>query len=168
MRRRNLALTTVTDIPSGRNNADLYRDVIRCTRALSGNTTTGCVNPGAMEEANTIRNCGVNNSACAGGGAEHDVVFFAIAIGRDTSTTDPQSSLDSNAKCLLARMANATDILHARTGVTRPFATTCSPRTGWTAIATWIWFNNGPAAAGRVSIPISKRAGSISLISTAM
>jgi hypothetical protein len=126
IRRRNLALSTVTDIPSSRNNANLYRDVIRCTRALSGNSTTGCVHAGAMEEANTIRNCGVNNSACAGGGAEHDVVFFAIAIGRPTPTTDPQSSLDSNSKCLLARMANATDILHARTGVTESLTTVCN------------------------------------------
>ena len=125
--RMNLALTTTTRIPaSPQTSADLYRDVIRCTRALSGNSTTGCVNAGAMEEANIIRNCGVNNAACAEGGAEHDVVFFAIAIGEDTSTTNPQGSLDSNAKCLLARMANATDILHARTGVTESLATVCN------------------------------------------
>jgi hypothetical protein len=124
--RMNLALTSTTRIPaSPQTNAGLYRDVIRCTRALSGSSTTGCVNAGAMEEANSIRNCGVNNAACAGGGAEHDVVFFAIAIGQPDAD-NPQSSLDSNAKCLLARMANATDILHARTGVTESLTTVCS------------------------------------------
>jgi hypothetical protein len=36
-------------------------------------------------------------------------VFFAIIIGKK-DVNDPQGSADENAKCLLARMANATDI----------------------------------------------------------
>jgi hypothetical protein len=124
IRRRDLALTAVDDIPTSLNNAGLYRDLIRCTRALSGTSTTGCLKPGAMHEANMIRNCGRNNSACGGG--NHDVVFFSIAIGQNTASTDPQSSLDSNAKCMLARMANATDILHANTGVTETLTTVCN------------------------------------------
>jgi hypothetical protein len=119
IRRRNLALTTVNDIPSSLNNAALFRDLIRCTRSL-----TNCVTNGAMYEANKIRNCGANNSACSGGAA-HDVIFFAIAIGQNTASTDPQSSLDANAKCMLARMANATDILNANTGVIETMNTVC-------------------------------------------
>jgi Flp pilus assembly protein TadG len=120
IRRRNLGLTTVTDIPSSLNNAPLFRDLIRCTRSWAN-----CVTNGAMYEANQMRNCGRNNSACNDGAAEHDVVFFAIAIGRDTSTTDPQSSLDANAKCMLARMANANDILNAATGIVETMNTVC-------------------------------------------
>ena len=121
IRRRDLGLTTVDDIPSSLNNASLFRDLIRCTRSWANCAVTN----GAMFEANRIRNCGRNNSACNGGSADHDVVFFAIAIGRDTSTTDPQSSLDANAKCMLARMANATDILNAGTGVVQTMNTVC-------------------------------------------
>jgi hypothetical protein len=121
IRRRNLSLSTVTDIPSSRNNASLYRDLIRCTRSI-----TGCVTNGAMFEADRIRNCGHNNSACNGGSAEHDVVFFAIAIGQNTASTSPQQSLDANAKCMLARMANATDIFNAGTGVTETMTTVCN------------------------------------------
>jgi hypothetical protein len=53
-----------------------------------------------MFEANTIRNYGF-----AGG---KDVVVFVIAIGQDLGpgTSNPQSSLDENAKCMLARIAN--------------------------------------------------------------
>jgi hypothetical protein len=84
---------------------NLYLDMIRCTRSI-----TGCVTNGAMYEANEIRNCGYNNSACTPGGA-HDVLVFAIGIG-DVDTANPQRSFDRNAKCLLARIANATDILN--------------------------------------------------------
>jgi hypothetical protein len=79
-----------------------------------------------MYEANQIRNCGYNNSACSGGGANHDILFFSIAIGANTASTDPQSSLDANSKCMLARMANATDIFHAATGVTETMTTVCN------------------------------------------
>jgi hypothetical protein len=51
-----------------------------------------------MFEANKIRNYGLNGGK--------DVVIFAIAIGKDTYATDPQSSLDANAKCMLARITN--------------------------------------------------------------
>jgi hypothetical protein len=77
-----------------------------------------------MYEANLIRNCGLNNSACNSAG-EHDVVFFAIAIGR-VENSNPQGSLDDNAKCLLARMSNADDILDAATGVVRKLAAVCN------------------------------------------
>ncbi|MGH7772449.1 MAG: vWA domain-containing protein [Candidatus Binatia bacterium] len=60
-----------------------YRDVIGATR-LS-----------AMQRANTVRGYGPDK-----------VAIFVIAIGKDTSMTDPQSSLDANALCLLARIAN--------------------------------------------------------------
>lgn len=106
-------------IPGSGDNAALYRDVIRCTRSL-----TGCVTNGAMYEANLIRNCGYSNSACSNGG-EHDVVFFAIAIGGQ-DLSQPQQSVDANAKCMLARMANATDILHAATGVVETLTAMCN------------------------------------------
>lgn len=99
--------------------AALYRDVIRCTRSL-----TGCFTNGAMYEANQIRNCGYGNSACAAGGA-HDIVFFAIAIGQ-VEPNNPQASLDNNAKCMLARMANATDILHVATQAVESITTVCA------------------------------------------
>jgi len=69
----------------------LYLDVIRSTR----DTTRG-----ALFEANKVRNYAYD----VGG----DVVIYAIAIGEDLGpgTTSPQSSLDENAKCLLARIAN--------------------------------------------------------------
>jgi hypothetical protein len=79
---------------------------------------------GAMHEANLTRNCGYGNSSCGGGG-RHDVLFFAIAIGKK-DLTQPQQSLDENAKCLLARIANATDILNAATGVVETMANMCN------------------------------------------
>lgn len=97
----------------------LYRNLMECTRSLSG-----CVTNGAMYEADQIRNCGFNNSACTPGG-EHGVLFFAIAIGKK-DLTQPQQSLDENAKCMLARMANAEDILDASTGVVTKMATICN------------------------------------------
>ncbi len=121
IRRRNLALTSVDDIPTSLNNATLFRDLIGCTRSISG-----CVTNGAMYEANQIRNCGYNNSACNGGGAEHDIVFFSIAIGKNEASTSPQNSLDANAKCMLARMANANEILNAATGVVETMTTVCN------------------------------------------
>jgi len=100
----------------------LYQQVIRCTRSL-----VGCTTNGAMYEANVTRNCGYGNSVCSSGG-EHDIVFFAIAIGKKT-TDDPQSSMDENAKCMLARMANATDILNAATGVVETMTAVCNRNT---------------------------------------
>ena len=79
-----------------------------------------------MYEANRIRNCGFSNSACNGGGAEHDIVFFSIAIGKNEASTAPQNSLDANAKCMLARMANANEILNAATGVVETLTTVCN------------------------------------------
>jgi hypothetical protein len=112
--------TNLVRIPaSPGTNATLYREVIRCTRSL-----TGCVTNGAMYEANQIRNCGFNNAACNDNG-NHDVVFYAIAIGT-VDPDRPQGSLDNNAKCLLARMANAEDILNAATGAIEKMATVCN------------------------------------------
>jgi hypothetical protein len=102
--------------------AALYRDVIACTRSMTGYCQAG--SDGAMHEANLTRNCGYGNSSCGAGGA-HDVLFFAIAIGQK-DLSNPQSSLDENAKCLLARMANATDILNAATGVLETMAAVCN------------------------------------------
>jgi Flp pilus assembly protein TadG len=120
IRRRNLALTSVDDIPTSKNDAALYRDLIGCTRSISG-----CVTNGAMYEANQIRNCGNNNSACNGAG-NHDIVFFSIAIGKNEASTSPQNSLDANAKCMLARMANANEILNAATGVVETLTAVCN------------------------------------------
>lgn len=108
-------------IPGSGNDAALYRDVIRCTRSI-----TGCVTNGAMYEANQIRNCGYGNHTCTAGGA-HDVVFFAIAIG-EADANKPQDSLDANAKCMLARMANATDIVTVATGVTETITAVCNAK----------------------------------------
>jgi hypothetical protein len=98
----------------------LYKQTIRCTRSLINCLGTN----GAMHEANLLRNCGYNNSACTAGG-EHGTLIFAIAIGRKDLSA-PQQSLDENAKCLLARVANATDIVHAATGVVETMATNCN------------------------------------------
>ena len=72
----------------------LYQDVIRCTRSMAN-----CVTNGALFEANEIRRLD------ADGDGVGDVVIFAIAIGKPEPDS-PQSSLDANAKCLLARIAN--------------------------------------------------------------
>jgi hypothetical protein len=123
MYRASVATNTLTQIPSSSSNPNsiqsLYLNTIRCTRAL-----TGCVTNGAMYEANEIRNCGYNNSSCGGSG-NHDVVIFAIAIGRP-EPSEPQSSMDENAKCMLARIANATDIQNAATGVVETLNTVCA------------------------------------------
>ncbi len=113
-----LGYVTSGDVPT------TYLDIIRCTRAITGCVATG---NGAMYEANFIRNCGYGNTACGSGG-EHDVVFFAIAIGKPDAT-NPQNSVDANAKCLLARMSNATDILNAATGVVENITTVCNAPT---------------------------------------
>jgi hypothetical protein len=104
---------------SPNNDAQLYKDVIRCARSM-----TGCVTNGAMYEANQIRNCGYGNSSCTGGGP-HDIVFFAIAIGK-VDADQPQSSMDKNAKCLLARMANAEQIVITATGVIETLTSVCT------------------------------------------
>jgi Flp pilus assembly protein TadG len=101
------------------NGTALYLNTISCTRSI-----TGCATNGAMYEANLTRNCGYTNSSCGVGG-RHDVLFFAIAIGQK-DLANPQSSLDENAKCLLARMANATDILNAATGVVETMTAMCN------------------------------------------
>jgi hypothetical protein len=88
------------------NGSTLFKNVISCTRSLS--SCNGGTN-GAMYEADLMRNCGPANSACDPNG-EHDVLVFAIGIGAISST--PNASFDKNAKCLLARIANATDVLN--------------------------------------------------------
>jgi hypothetical protein len=98
----------------------LYLQTIRCTRSMINCQGTN----GAMHEANQLRNCGYNNSGCNAAG-EHGVLVFVIAIGRVESGA-PQQSLDANAKCLLSRIANATDILNADTGVVETMTTNCN------------------------------------------
>lgn len=119
MLRQSLGGSTFTSIPGSGTNANLYRDVIRCTRSM-----INCITNGAMYEANLTRNCGYGNSSCGGGG-NHDVVIFAIAIGKKDLDA-PQQSLDENAKCMLARIANATDILNAATGVVETMTAVCN------------------------------------------
>jgi hypothetical protein len=119
MRRKNLALSSTENLPNNSTHAAIYRDVLRCSRSL-----TGCVTNGAMYEANRIRNCGYNNSSCSSGGS-HDIVFFAIAIGQ-ADANSPTNSLDANAKCLLARMANAAEIFNAATGASETLNSVCN------------------------------------------
>jgi hypothetical protein len=102
-----------------------YLNTIRCTRALINcNGMTG--GGGAMFEGNRIRNCGFGNSACGAGG-NHDIVIFVIAIGRK-DLANPQQSMDENAKCLLGRIANATDIMNAATGTMETMAANCNAK----------------------------------------
>ena len=123
--RGSLTTTTLTSVTSAPPDVPTtYLDIIRCTRALTGCVATG---NGAMHEADLIRNCGYGNTACGSGG-EHDVVFFSIVIGKPDAT-NPQNSVDANAKCLLARMSNATDILNAATGVVENITTVCNAPT---------------------------------------
>lgn len=110
----------VTNNPGTINGATLFRNVISCTRSLSSCNGTN----GAMYEADLLRNCGFNNAACAAGGAEHDVIVFAIGIGAVSAT--PNASFDKNAKCLLARVANATDVMNAWTNGVETITSVCS------------------------------------------
>jgi len=98
-----------------------YRNFIACGRSMTGFCTG---TNGAMHEANLTRNCGFNNSACSSGGA-HDIVFFTILIGKETPN-DPQSSADKNAKCLLARISNADQIIQAANGVIETLTSVCT------------------------------------------
>ncbi len=98
-----------------------YNDFLHCARSMTGFCTG---TNGAMHEANLTRNCGFNNSACASGGA-HDIVFFTILIGQPTPN-DPQSSADKNAKCLLARVSNADQVITAATGVIETLTSVCT------------------------------------------
>jgi Flp pilus assembly protein TadG len=111
--------SSFTTIPTGGNQTE-YLQTIRCTRSLINCQGTN----GAMYEANQLRNCGYNNSACSAGG-DHGTLVFVIAIGKKDLFA-PQQSLDENAKCLLARIANATDIVHADTGVVETMTTNCN------------------------------------------
>jgi Flp pilus assembly protein TadG len=108
-------------IPGSGSDTSLYRDVIRCSRSL-----VNCLTNGAMYEANVTRNCGFGNSSCGSGGA-HDIVFYSIVIGKNEPDS-PQGSVDANAKCLLARMANATDIMNAATGVVETLSSVCNSK----------------------------------------
>jgi hypothetical protein len=122
--RATLSSSSFSQFGSGASGGDLYKDVIACTRSMTGYCQAG--RDGAMHEANLTRNCGYTNSGCTSGGA-HDVLFFAIAIGKK-DVNQPQASMDENAKCLLARMANATDILNAKTGVVEKMADVCNAK----------------------------------------
>jgi hypothetical protein len=100
----------------------LFRDVIACTRSLSRCNPSGP--NGAMFEGNFLRNCGFGNSSCGSAG-EHDVLVFAIGIGSISAT--PNASFDKNAKCLLARIANANDILNTGNNTSQTISSVCSP-----------------------------------------
>ena len=119
MERGPLTNSSWNAIGSGAAGAQLFKDTIRCTRSL-----INCDTNGAMHEANLLRNCGYNNSACVAGG-DHDVLVFVIAIGKEDKST-PNSSLDQNAKCLLARIANAAEIENADTRVVETMVDNCN------------------------------------------
>jgi hypothetical protein len=119
MLRQSLTGSSFTTIPTGGSQTE-YLQTIRCTRSLINCQGTN----GAMYEANLLRNCGYNNSACSAGG-EHGTLVFVIGIGKKDLSA-PQQSLDENAKCLLARIANATDIVNAATSVVETMTTNCN------------------------------------------
>jgi hypothetical protein len=119
--RSNVNLTGATTITSTSTN-HLFRDVIACTRSLSRCNASGP--NGAMFEGDFLRNCGFGNSSCGSAGA-HDVLVFAIGIG--SISTTPNASFDKNAKCMLARIANASDILNTGNNTTQTISSVCSP-----------------------------------------
>ena len=77
-----------------------------------------------MYEADLIRNCGADNAACAAAG-EHDVLFFAIGIGRTHG--ESQSRFDKYAKCMLLRAANGTELLNTGNNTLESINTVCTP-----------------------------------------
>jgi hypothetical protein len=99
----------------------LFRNTISCFRSLHD---CDAGTNGAMYEADLIRNCGYNNSGCSSGG-DHDVLVFAIGIGQ-VVPSDPSGSFDRNARCLLARIANATDIANTGPGTIDSINTVCA------------------------------------------
>jgi hypothetical protein len=98
----------------------LFLNTISCMRALAG--CNGSY--GAMKEADELRNCGFGNSSCGASGT-HDVLVFAIGIGTTTSTAN--SSFDKHAKCMLARIANATDVLNTSNNSIQSLSSVCTP-----------------------------------------
>jgi von Willebrand factor type A domain/Putative Flp pilus-assembly TadE/G-like len=108
---------------TGVSSSALFQHVIACNRSLNSCAGTN----GAMYEANLLRNCGTGNSGCTTGGA-HDVLVFAIGIGAVDPI--PNRSFDKHAKCLLARIANANDILNTGTNTLETMGGVCtSPQT---------------------------------------
>ncbi len=110
--------------PGNINSSTLFKRVVSCTRSLSSCAGTN----GAMYEANFLRNCGYGNSSCTAGGA-HDILVFAIGIGAISGT--PNASFDKNAKCLLARVANATDILNTGNNTLESMSAVCTNSTAY-------------------------------------
>jgi hypothetical protein len=108
-----------TSNPGTINGSTLFQRVVSCTRSLSSCAGTN----GAMYEADFMRNCGSGNASCGTGG-EHDVIVFAIGIGAISST--PNASFDRQARCLLARVANATDIVNTGPGTIDNINTVCA------------------------------------------
>jgi hypothetical protein len=119
VQRRNLDGSGNQTIPGSGSNSTLFKNVISCNRSLSSCSGTN----GAMYEANLLRNCGTGNSSCSAGGA-HDVLVFTIGIGALDST--PNASFDTNAKCLLARIANANEILNTGTNAVENMSGVCT------------------------------------------
>ncbi len=103
------------------NGSTIFLNTISCFRSLYDcNSGTN----GAMYEADLLRNCGFNNSGCAAAG-DHDVLVFAIGIGQVTGTAN--TSFDKHARCMLARIANATDILNTGNNTVQTINTVCTP-----------------------------------------
>jgi Flp pilus assembly protein TadG len=100
-------------------NGTLFRNTISCFRSFDGCAGTN----GAMYEADLIRNCGYGNSGCTTAGA-HDVLVFAIGIGV-IDPKSPSGSFDRNARCMLARIANSTDVVNTGPGTIDSIDTVC-------------------------------------------
>jgi len=101
----------------------VFQNAISCIRALSGCVTGS---NGVMYEAELIRNCGAGNAACASAG-EHDVLVFAIGIGKDDDSLIPNARFDKYAKCMLLRVANGTDLLNTGNNTVETIDNLCTP-----------------------------------------
>ena len=107
------------------NGSTFFLNTIACIRSLNDCTGTNRTN-GVLYEADLIRNCGAGNASCAAGG-EHDVLFFAIGIGQDTSGLNPNQRFDKYAKCMLLRAANGTELLNTGNNSLESINTICTP-----------------------------------------
>jgi hypothetical protein len=105
------------------NGSNYFLDTITCIRALHD---CDAGTNGVMYEANRIRNCGAGNAGCAAAG-EHDVLFFAIGIGQNTSGLNPNQRFDKYAKCMLLRAANGTELLNTGNNTVESINTVCTP-----------------------------------------
>ncbi len=121
--RSTLSHGSTTNTPNVNAPNPIFLETISCFRALAG---CQAGSNGVMYEADLIRNCGANNAACAAGG-EHDVLFFAIGIGQDTTGLNPNQRFDKYAKCMLLRAANGTELLNTGNNSLESINTICTP-----------------------------------------